>query len=535
MKNILVSAILLFVCSSSPVFANVVGTDLQNFNPNSNGLDFISVFSSDTLEPGVVNFGAFWMYQTNSMPFFEQGTATSGQKFAEPNDTMTSGDLHMGFGIIKGWDIGVGGNFVLSQDIDNATQLGTYADKGLTDMRVNTKVRLHRTASSGLALIGGVNFDRVGNNPYSGVDDSQSYSLDLAYDRLLGKKWRWGLNLGYRLRGSGDPVVGTGVTPMTDQLAYSAALSYFAESWKSHFMFELFGSSPTGDVVIPTDRETSNLEALFGWRWNMHKRFDFHAGLGTEVYHGLSTPDIRAYLGFNWRIGPLWGGANNSRAADGDRDGDGVLDSQDRCPNTPADERDSVNEYGCSDSDGDGVFNDRDKCPDTPRGASVDGSGCEQGYGIGKRDSDNDGVLDSEDQCPSTVPGTAVDAFGCDLKRVQTIRLDQLNFVTGTAKLVPSSRQKFDENISTLKDLMPTIERIIVEGHTDSVGREELNERLSEGRASRIAELLSENLNIDRSMIQSFGYGESRPIATNKTKAGRLKNRRVELRLIRKK
>ncbi len=96
-----------------------------------------------------------------------------------------------------------------------------------------------------------------------------------------------------------------------------------------------------------------------------------------------------------------------------DADRDGVLDNLDRCPNTPAGDR--VDGSGCTvpkDADGDGVLDASDKCPNTPAGTAVDATGC-------TRDADADGVADALDKCPNTAPGTPVDATGCakDLDR----------------------------------------------------------------------------------------------------------------------
>lgn len=90
-----------------------------------------------------------------------------------------------------------------------------------------------------------------------------------------------------------------------------------------------------------------------------------------------------------------------------DDDGDGVLDSRDKCPETPTGA--AVNETGCEfDTDGDGVVDRKDQCPDTPTGATVNEIGCEI-------DTDGDGVVDSQDQCPETPAGVEVNETGCEL------------------------------------------------------------------------------------------------------------------------
>jgi outer membrane protein OmpA-like peptidoglycan-associated protein len=72
--------------------------------------------------------------------------------------------------------------------------------------------------------------------------------------------------------------------------------------------------------------------------------------------------------------------------------------------------------------------------------------------------------------------------------------------------------------------------KFTVEGHTDSVGREDSNQKLSDARANAVKEYLVKG-GIDEFRLSSLGYGESKPIDTNKTRAGRANNRRVEINL----
>lgn len=74
--------------------------------------------------------------------------------------------------------------------------------------------------------------------------------------------------------------------------------------------------------------------------------------------------------------------------------------------------------------------------------------------------------------------------------------------------------------------------RFTVEGHTDSIGSEQTNQRLSESRAQAVKQFLIDK-GIDASRLEAIGYGgESKPIATNMYKDGRAKNRRVEINLV---
>ena len=174
------------------------------------------------------------------------------------------------------------------------------------------------------------------------------------------------------------------------------------------------------------------------------------------------------------------------------------------------------------DGDGDGVEDAKDKCPGTPKGAPVDEFGCEF-------DSDGDGVVDSQDQCPGTPAGVKVDAVGCPPEIV----LDRVFFKFDSAELTPDSIAVLDENIARgqaaglLKN--PAV-RVEVAGHTDSVGNDAYNQRLSERRANTVRDfLISRGVPADR--LTAVGYGETDPIADNSTEEGRAKNRRVGLRI----
>jgi len=135
------------------------------------------------------------------------------------------------------------------------------------------------------------------------------------------------------------------------------------------------------------------------------------------------------------------------------------------------------------------------------------------------KDSDGDGVYDKNDQCPGTLSGAKVNNLGCWV-------LENVRFASGSAEIQPRYYSDLDNVIKVLKK-NPGVE-VVIEGHTDSQGPEELNEELSEKRAQSVMNYLVENgVNADR--ISAKGHGESRPIADNETAAGRAKNRRIEI------
>ncbi len=238
----------------------------------------------------------------------------------------------------------------------------------------------------------------------------------------------------------------------------------------------------------------------------------------------IPSPDNGASNNLNWGIQPglsfMLGGNRGVR----DRDADGVPDNIDECKKTPA--GDKVDAKGCTikDGDGDGVLDDVDQCKDTPAGDKVDEKGCSL-----PKDGDGDGVTDDKDRCPSTPAGVKVDAEGCQVlfeQAKKALILEGVNFATGKAELTPESQAILD---GVAESLVAHDEiKVQVGGHTDNTGSAAVNKRLSAARAEAVRQyLISKGVAADR--LTAAGFGPSKPIASNKTAAGRAQNRRVEL------
>ncbi|MFL5773273.1 MAG: OmpA family protein [Flavisolibacter sp.] len=233
-----------------------------------------------------------------------------------------------------------------------------------------------------------------------------------------------------------------------------------------------------------------------------------------------------------------------------DRDGDGIIDVSDQCPDVPG-----LAKYnGCPipDTDKDGINDEDDKCPTVPGFAKY--SGCPV------PDTDNDGINDEEDKCPSVpgvaryqgcpVPDTDGDGVndeedkcptvaglkennGCpEIKQEVITRVNyaakNIFFATASARLLKVSNQSLNEVAEIMKE-DPNL-KLDIEGHTDNVGKANYNLTLSQNRANSVrAYFISKG--IDASRLQATGYGMTKPVADNKTSAGRAKNRRVEMKL----
>jgi OmpA-OmpF porin, OOP family len=250
-------------------------------------------------------------------------------------------------------------------------------------------------------------------------------------------------------------------------------------SWRA--IADLSGQVQRG-FTASSDRYSAPLDGRIGVRAFFGKSLAAEIGIGTGLgaaAYGRET--FRAFAGLRWE---------ELRT---DRDGDGVPDDEDRCP----DVKGPKELEGCPDSDGDGIPDIDDKCPTVPGPAQNDGC-----------------------------PGEAV-------VEIETERLslkDAINFDTGRDTIRPESRRILDEIAAVLR-AHPEIKRIRVEGHTDNVGGQAYNLELSERRARAVvAALLSRAVGKER--LTSAGYGFSRPVADNATALGRAKNRRVEFTIL---
>jgi outer membrane protein OmpA-like peptidoglycan-associated protein len=203
-----------------------------------------------------------------------------------------------------------------------------------------------------------------------------------------------------------------------------------------------------------------------------------------------------------------------------DSDGDGIADKDDACP----DQAGIAALGGCPDKDGDGIADKSDKCPEV--------KGPKENGGCPWPDRDGDKVLDKDDKCPD-VAGTVANQ-GCPEVTDEAIK--KLNDYAKTI-LFDSGKASFQkqtypvlQSITAILKEYPTA-KFSIEGHTDNTGKAVTNQKLSEDRAAAVKNYLIEN-GIASDRLTSVGYGQTKPIDTNKTKAGKANNRRVEVKLV---
>lgn len=143
-------------------------------------------------------------------------------------------------------------------------------------------------------------------------------------------------------------------------------------------------------------------------------------------------------------------------------------------------------------------------------------------------DTDKDGVIDAVDKCP-TVPGSPAN-YGCPIEVTQEVikimvaAMQNVQFETGRATLEPKSYGTLDQVAQVMREHSEY--RLRMEGHTDNVGSNELNQALSQARANVCLQYLADK-GIELTRLSAAGFGATRPISTNDTKEGREINRRV--------
>lgn len=333
---------------------------------------------------------------------------------------------------------------------------------------------------------------------------------------------------------------------------------------------------------IPFTKAPTGTELMLGGRYPLGD-FEVYALAGPGFGRLPGTPTFRALLGVAWAGGGATGPAcvegkpyaladcpdldfdgdgivnavdacpkvKGAASADGcpDADGDGITDAEDRCPN----ERGPVALRGCPDSDSDGLADIDDACPAEagplarkgcpPKDSDGDGlideeDGCptEPGpierKGCPIRDTDGDGTPDELDNCPK-VAGP-VENQGCPAEEKQLIVItrdklvikEKVYFDTAKASIQKRSFKLLDQVARILSE-HTEVQRVRVEGHTDSRGKHDMNVRLSQARAEAVKKYLV-GKGIAETRLEAQGFGPDRPVADNGTAAGREQNRRVE-------
>ena len=410
--------------------------------------------------------------------------AANNTVISRPVGTAFTGDLVGSVGLFGRLELGVDlpVHFVYKGDAyDTGTGSTLQANAGLGDLRFVPKVALVRTGSLErhflLSLAVPVSVP-TGNDLAIRGDGGVTVLPELLFAAHFGRIALL-LDGGYHYRSHHPAGIAWG-----DEIAFGGGVVARLGD-KLALRVEIDAAKEVHAAVAGADFPVEAIGGLSYAAGNL----ELFAGASRGLTDGIGEPDFRIIGGFRYR--------HHAEPSEGfaDSDNDGVRDKDDQCP------------YRAEDIDG---FEDQDGCPDP--------------------DNDHDGIPDEDDECPELAGDTA--HRGCPAKTYVKIQngkifiFGKVQFRSGAAEIDPNSNALLDQ-IAEALNANPGVKRVVIEGHTDNVGDSKMNQKLSEERARSVKDAL-EKRHVDGDRLETRGYGESRPIAPNKSPGGRQKNRRVE-------
>ena len=482
------------------LFVLVLGTasaqDAQRFAPAPGTTNHLSVERAHTQDPYRLIPSLYLNY--GHRPLVERSDRDDVERALVGH--LTTLNLLATIGLAEGFELGadIPAHLVLG-DADEGVALGDIRvlpklrvfDDGRTAVAVALPVRLP-TGDTGLFVAEG----QLTVNP----------KLVLAVDA---EPLRLSINGGFLYRP--DPVL-EGKLEVSHEITYGVGATV-AFSDRFHSLAEIYGSAPATDTG--GESRDAPLEMLVGARWFLDGPV-LTAGIGGGLVPDYGTPALRLLVGLAWVFAepepepepqpepePEPKPQAYETPPPPDTDGDGIADPEDGCPKKPED----IDQ-----------FQDTDGCPDP--------------------DNDKDWIPDVDDACPlekETVNGVD-DEDGCpDQGRVVVeagrLRIvEKIHFATNKAVIKRESFALLDEAAAVLK-ANPRILRLRIEGHTDGQGKARYNLDLSQRRAEAVRKRLVA-AGVEAGRLEAVGYGEDKPIDTNRTAEGRAANRRVEFKIV---
>ncbi len=582
------------------------GLDLRLFRPATDSRGYISVDGAEVMPHNRFSFGmtldgGFQMLRNESFKNSEAVSTENAERTDYLVDYLATGTLHVNYGLLNWVVLGVqlpfhfiGGPDAALLDNDGTPLLNSEGNGGVSaqdigDIAFNLKVRIWRERRQRLSLAAVVQLTApTGSSDRFYGEPGLGFWPKLVLETRPIDWFRAGLNVGYRLNtGAGSPMVVGGIndpsaadgtareavlrepgTRITyDDLVTFGAAAAFRVAPKVELIGEGYG---TWLASAGSNSVSTSLEALAGIKIFVQEssylmlagggalppRDGFQSanyrGVFSIVYEPKAMPD-RDGDGIPDHLDAcpdepedLDGFEDADGCPDPDNDGDGIPDYLDKCPNTPEDFDGVEDEDGCpegaaggtrglpGDRDGDGIPDHLDACPDD----AEDFDGFQDQDGCPDLDNDGDGIPDADDQCPDDpeVYNGYQDEDGCPdegsvlIEDGQLVILEKIYFKTASAEILPQSFPIIDAVAATLRG-NPQIKRLEVQGHADERGRDDYNLQLTDERAASVVTALVDR-GVQRERLRSRGYGEACPLDKASNPDAWERNRRVEFKLL---
>ncbi len=530
--------------------------DVQHFQPQAGILSYFTVEGSRTPHPFQLVPSLYLSLADDPLV---SRTVTDDQVIDDLDFVSLLGtlDLQLSMALLEGVEV--------SLDVPVHYTEGTFIEEndqdgfGLGDIRLLIRWAFWQTdedtpISVGVSLGGTL---PTGNVEGFVGEDALVLTPKL-FVEFIGEKLRAAINLGLRFRPDDD----VDELELRNELIYGLGVGIPITA-PFELIAEAIGRIPAAEVG---DRSASSpAEALLGGRYLFEQGLALTGGVGTALEADYGSPKARVFVGLAYMPDPCGddedgdgvgeecdtcpGQANEDQT---DSDGDGIGDACDLCPEAEGGREDSdgdgigdacdlcpESEGGAVDSDGDGIGDDCDLCPalaSTEPEATTDSDGdgigdacdlCPQKAGE-NTDTDGDGVGDICDLCPD-VPDDQSDIDGdgegdaCDC----SISVGQVNFDTARWSIKGQDSYGTLDKLAEVLEALPEIERLEIQGHTDTMDTNANNLTLSKNRAAAVRKYLVEQKKVDAGRLMACGYGEEQLAVRTGDSVAEPRNRRV--------
>ena len=514
-------------------------------------------------DQGHMNFGAQFHFDYAVDPLTVERPSLLGTELFDIVDNHAVGHFVFSLGLFDSLVLFAGLPVTFLMDGDRSFAGSSADGGGVGDFYLGARYRLlgDRESMFALAAQGSISLPTA-----RWFDDAQAYKGEnslTAHPEVVAELRPGFLiisaNLGFLFR---DHVAVLDRT-MNHDLTYGfgATIPILKGDYRLNAHAEWFGAFSTGDIG---DEIESHSELLAGAKF--YTKNGLMAGLaaGLGLVDGIGDPDHRVVATVGWTAPVTVVEEGEIKIGPKDKDGDGILDDSDNCPDEAEDKDGFEDEDGCpdTDNDGDGIADANDAAPNDPEDKDgfededgkpdvdndqdglldasddcPDEKGPAENRGCPDADRDGDGVVDRVDNCPDE-PGTE-ENHGCKKKQQVVIRddrleiLDKVFFRSGKDKIQKRSYALLT-NVASVLNGHPEIKKVRVEGHTDSRGKHDFNVKLSQRRAEAVVAYLT-GKGVDASRLEAKGFGPDKPVVADaKTKDEHAQNRRVEFNIVNK-
>ena len=553
-RHLMPVIVTLLLSGSPPAAAQVSGgaVPIQLFRPSMDSKGVFSLDASQVLGHLEPSFGLVVSYARRPLALSGPGASSAASYEV---DNLVTGSLHATVGLWGHVELGLAlpvttWSGSVDPDPRPASGDGAISTQGVGDLALLVKGRLLDTSRRpvGLALSLAVDLPTGDDSGFLGAGHVGLWPRVIVDAELwrgrvhlvanagallqLGQTGTWVDNRACPDQGSeASPArCGTGRQLSAPHLlTYGVGAALSVVPGRLDLALELSGRTGL-DAPFDADALNSAHELLAGVKLYLGRSSYLMLGVGCGLRgdganHAMGSPDLRAFGGFVFE------------PAVRDRDGDGLKDDVDRCPDQPEDVDRFEDSDGCPDPDNDRdrVLDVDDLCPNRPedRDRFEDSDGCPD------PDNDRDRILDVDDLCPNE-PETYNkyrDRDGCPDKAPARfgggtiVPLGRVHFETDRAVLRPESYPTLDAVVWALS-AHPQILLLEIQGHADERGSASHNLRLTRDRAHAVRRYL-ERKGVDPARLRSRGYGEQRPRDTGRGPDAWSHNRRVEFVILR--